>query len=137
MTGCEVLRDGSKLTFIHENNRTNITIGGLIFSVVFALFILWWFYAVIKRFYIHKKSDLWVCTVATIIDENKDYQNGIASHRTFRGSIEYKDYKIEYFVNGKSYIAYLNGADLIGCDDTVEIEYLKNRPTGIRKKKEK
>lgn len=58
-------------------------------------------------------------------------------HRAVRtGSLKYQEKKIEYFVNGKSYISYLNGSDVIGCNnETVEIEYRKNRPAIIRKKK--
>lgn len=134
--GCEVLRNGSKLIFVYGNDQISITIGGLIFSVVFVLALLWWFYAIIKRYFVHKNSDLWVCTVAKIIDENMYGQDRIVTHRAVRtGSVKYQEKKIEYFVNGKSYISYLNGSDVIGCDETVEIEYKRNRPTIIRKKK--
>lgn len=137
LTGCEVLMDGSTLTFRHGNNQTSITIGGLIFLAVITLLILWWLYRVLKRFYIHEKSDLWMSVEAAIVDKNMDYQNDSATRRTRYGNMKYKDYKIEYYIDGKLYSTYLNGADLIGCDETVEIECLKKRPTIIRIKKEK
>ncbi len=134
--GCEIVREGSELIFEYGNNQISITIGGLIFSVVFVLALLWWIYAIIKRYFAYKNSDLWVCTVARIIDENMYGQDRIVTHRAVRtGSVKYQEKKIEYFVNGKSYISYLNGSDVIGCNETVEIEYKKSRPTIIRKKK--
>lgn len=57
MMGCEVLRDGSELIFVYGNDQISITVGGLIFSVVFALALLWWFYAIIKRYFVHKNSE--------------------------------------------------------------------------------
>lgn len=134
--GCEVFRDGSKLIFVYGNNQISITIGGLMLSVVFVFALLWWGYAIIKRYFIHKNSDLWACTVASIIDENMEGQDRIGIYRTARtGSVKYQEKKIEYFVDGKAYRTYINGADVIGCKGTVEIEYKKNRPTIIRKKK--
>lgn len=134
--GCEIFREGSELIFVYGNDQISIAIGGLIFSVVFVLALLWWIYAIIKRYFAHKNSDLWACTIARIIDENMYGQDRIVTHRAVRtGSVKYQEKKIEYFVNGKSYISYLKGSDVIGCNETVEIEYKKNRPTIIRKKK--
>lgn len=129
-------RNGSELIFEYGNNQISITIAGLIFCVVLALALLWWFYAIIKRYVIHKKSDLWQCTVAKLVDENIYGHDTPVMYRTARtGSVKYQNQKIEYFVDGKSYISYINGSDVIGCNETVEIEYNKNRPTIIRKKK--
>ncbi|MGN0437737.1 MAG: hypothetical protein ACI4F4_04380 [Lachnospiraceae bacterium] len=107
------------------------------FLIVIIVFLLWWVYAVMKRYFIHNNSELWASTEANIIDDNDDYQNGFNTSRNFRRSVVYSDYKIEYFVQGKRYVSHVNGSDLIGCDGTVEIEYLKKRPTYIRSKKGK
>lgn len=111
--------------------------GGLIFMIVLVVFILLYFFAVIKRYLVHKNSELWASTVANIIDAKGDYQSGCNISRNFHGSVVYSDYKIEYFVNGRRFVSHVNGSDLIGCDGTVEIEYLKKRPTYIRSKKGK
>lgn len=137
LTGCEIKKDGTMLTFINGNTYTHISIGSLIFLVLVWSFIIWWVLAVLKRFLINRTDSNWIKITATIIDENKDYQYGHNVRRAYRQAIVYPDYKIEYYVEGKKYLSFLNGKDLIGLDETVEIEYLKSRPTYIRKAKEK
>ena len=90
-----------------------------------------------ETYFIHKNSELWASTVANIIDNNNDYQSGCNTSRNFCRSVIYSDYKIEYFVNGRRFVSHVNGSDLIGCDGTLEIEYLKKRPTYICSKKGK
>ena len=133
LAGCEVRREGAQLTFVNGTHYTHISIGGLIFGILLAAFILWWVLAVIRRFMIRNDINFWGCTVANIIDENKDYRTGEISGRSSRnGAVVYPDYKVEYYASGRKYESCLNGSDLIGCDDTVDIKYLKTRPTIIR-----
>ena len=81
LAGCEVRREGAQLTFVNGTHYTHISIGGLLFGMLLAAFILWWVLAVIRRFMIRTDINFWGCTVANIIDEKTRAENDSADKK--------------------------------------------------------
>ena len=134
MTGCTVSYD-EKGIHIQEHkdsysHYTNIDYGSLIIFTLIGIFAVLVVIGIVRRIIRRYRKDIWVKTTAKILDDVSVLE--MEPHRAYRQMVVYPDLKVEYFANGKRYEKYLNGSELFGCIDMVEIEYLKKRPDVIR-----
>lgn len=134
LTGCAISYDETGIHIQEHKDSyyhyTNIDYASLIIFALIGIFAVLFSIGIIRRIIRRYRKDIWVKTTATILDDISVLEK--EPRRAYRQMVVYPDLRVEYFVDGKKYEKYLNGSELFGCIDMVEIEYLKERPDIIR-----